>query len=359
MSARSGLRGGSRRRPPRDGSRPDDPVKVLCLLVVLSGLSGLAAGCGGGGGLAPVESPASPLIPGSGREHVVGKGDTVYSIAWRYGVDYRALARFNEIPDPSTIRPGQRLLIPEPGDVVPPDPEPDPRPDPRPNTATTQAPAPADDVRVRPIGAQTALALEPLPSPAPAPTPAAKVPGQSLPEAPVSPSTVPAPPVSPSTVPAPPVSPPAASETPAAQPAPASKAPSSPPAEPPAATRVAAGLRWSRPAKGKVIGSYGRGGNKGLDIAGTFEQPVHAASRGKVVYAGSGLVGYGNLIIVKHNDRLLSAYAHNESLYVKEGDDVTGGQHIADMGRSAKGRTMLHFEIRRDGKPVDPLQFLP
>ena len=118
-------------------------------------------------------------------------------------------------------------------------------------------------------------------------------------------------------------------------------------------------MSWTRPARGKTIGSFGRGGNKGLDIAGRFEQPVRAAARGQVVYAGSGLVGYGKLVIVKHNARLLSAYAHNERLHVGEGDTVAGGQHIADMGRSGKGRVMLHFEIRRDGKPVDPVRFLP
>ena len=120
-----------------------------------------------------------------------------------------------------------------------------------------------------------------------------------------------------------------------------------------------AGVSWTRPTQGKTIGGFGRGGNKGLDIGGTFEQPVRAAARGRVVYAGSGLVGYGKLVIVKHNNRLLSAYAHNERLHVGEGDEVAGGQRIADMGRSGKGRAMLHFEIRRDGKPVNPVRYLP
>ena len=118
-------------------------------------------------------------------------------------------------------------------------------------------------------------------------------------------------------------------------------------------------MRWTRPTKGKTIGRFGRGGNKGLDIEGAPEQPIRAAAGGRVVYAGSGLIGYGKLVIVKHDSRHLSAYAHNERLHVGEGDEVAGGQHIADMGRSGKGRVMLHFEIRRDGKPVDPLGFLP
>ena len=118
-------------------------------------------------------------------------------------------------------------------------------------------------------------------------------------------------------------------------------------------------MRWTRPTSGNTISTFGRGGNKGIDIGGTFEQPIRAAAPGRVVYAGSGLIGYGKLVIVKHDSRILSAYAHNERLHVGEGDEVKGGQHIADMGRSGKGRVMLHFEIRRDGKPVDPLRYLP
>ena len=277
-------------------------------------LAGLVAGCGGGGGvIAPVQSPVEPAIPGKAREYLVGREDTVYSIAWRLGVDYRVLAGVNSIREPFTIYPGQRLLIPEPGDVVPPEPDPGPAP------AAPAAPAGQGDVR--------APGADPPPTPVAAPLP---------PPPPPKPSAAPPPPA--------PEPPPTPLSTPAAQ--------------PPLDARTVAGLSWTRPTKGKTIRGFGRG-NKGLDIEGAFEQPIRAAAGGRVVYAGGGLIGYGKLVIVKHNNRLLSAYAHNERLLVREGDEVNGGQHIADMGRSGKGSVMLHFEIRRDGKPVDPLGFLP
>jgi lipoprotein NlpD len=100
-------------------------------------------------------------------------------------------------------------------------------------------------------------------------------------------------------------------------------------------------------------------GRKGIDIAGESGQPVVAAANGRVVYVGSGLVGYGRLIIVKHNESLLSAYGHNSKLLVAEGDHVAAGQTIANMGSSGTNRTMLYFEIRKDGKPVNPMQYLP
>ncbi len=118
---------------------------------------------------------------------------------------------------------------------------------------------------------------------------------------------------------------------------------------------------WGWPAKGKIISSYSlkAGGNKGIDIAGKEGQDVFAASSGKVVYSGSGLMGYGNMIIVKHSDEYLSAYAHNRKLLVKEGGNVTRGQKIAELGSSGAKSPRLHFEIRRNGKPVNPLSYLP
>lgn len=118
-------------------------------------------------------------------------------------------------------------------------------------------------------------------------------------------------------------------------------------------------LVWSWPAQGSVIKEFGHAGNKGLDIAGRRGQPVYCAGAGRVVYSGSGLLGYGKLIIVKHNKNYLSAYAHNDKLLVKEGDKVAGGQRIAQMGSTGVKQVKLHFEIRRDGKPVDPLRYLP
>ncbi|TCT26209.1 lipoprotein NlpD [Thermomonas haemolytica] len=141
---------------------------------------------------------------------------------------------------------------------------------------------------------------------------------------------------------------------PASVPAPA-------PAPSPAPAPVASSLAWQWPAQGSVVGTYAAGDptRQGVDIAGNAGQPVRAAADGVVVYSGSGLVGYGELIIVKHNDQWLSAYGHNRARLVNEGALVKAGQQIAEMGRSGATRDMLHFEIRYNGKPVDPLQYLP
>lgn len=123
----------------------------------------------------------------------------------------------------------------------------------------------------------------------------------------------------------------------------------------PAGTSIS--LVW--PAQGKVVGTFNDSTNKGVNIVGTAGEPVVAAAAGKVVYAGNGLRGYGNLIIIKHNGTFLTAYAHNRTLLVKEGDVVSQGQKIAEMGNTDSSQVMLHFEVRRMGKPVDPMSYLP
>ncbi len=131
-------------------------------------------------------------------------------------------------------------------------------------------------------------------------------------------------------------------------------------AAPSAPSAVSSGeLQLSWPAKGNVVGRFDDSKNKGLNIGGTVGEPVYAAGAGKVVYSGAGLRGYGNLVIIKHDATFLTAYAHNRTLLVKEGDSVTRGQKIAEMGNSDADRVMLHFEVRRDGKPVDPMKYLP
>jgi lipoprotein NlpD len=117
-------------------------------------------------------------------------------------------------------------------------------------------------------------------------------------------------------------------------------------------------LSWIWPAEGKIVGTFEQG-KKGIDIAGKIGQQVLAAGSGKVMYAGSGIRGYGNLVIVKHTNNLLSAYAHNKTILVKEGQTVNKGQKIAEMGSSDSDAVKLHFEIRQQGKPVDPSKFLP
>lgn len=117
-------------------------------------------------------------------------------------------------------------------------------------------------------------------------------------------------------------------------------------------------LSWVWPAEGKVVANFSEG-KRGIDIAGKMGQPVLAAGAGKVLYAGSGIRGYGNLVIVKHSNNLLSAYAHNKTIFVKEDQTVAQGQKIAEMGNSDADEVKLHFEIRKQGKPVDPSKFLP
>ncbi|MCB1561246.1 MAG: peptidoglycan DD-metalloendopeptidase family protein [Xanthomonadales bacterium] len=246
-------------------------------------------------------------------EYAVVRGDTMYGIAFRLGLDYRDLARWNGIHPPYTIHPGQRLkVVPPAGDVRPAVATPvrddgvavtAPLPDRPPPSA-----APSRPVTSAPVTAPTPRHPAPLPPPKPAPPPPAK----------------------------PPVTPP-----------------------PPAAGNGSVVWRW--PVKGRLLATFATGDptRQGIDIDGKAGDPVLAAAAGNVVYSGSGLVGYGELIIVKHNDTWLSAYGHNRKRLVAEGDRVTAGQVIAELGRSGASRDQLHFEIRRNGKPVDPLGQLP
>lgn len=132
--------------------------------------------------------------------------------------------------------------------------------------------------------------------------------------------------------------------------------PTKPPVKVPE-TNTASGISWMMPTQGSVVTRYTTA-NRGIDISGSMGQPVVAAASGKVVYSGSGLRGYGNLVIVQHNQVYLSAYAHNRKILVKEGQSVSRGQKIAEMGNSDADRVKLHFEIRKQGEPIDPAPFL-
>ena len=156
----------------------------------------------------------------------------------------------------------------------------------------------------------------------------------------------------------------AAPAAPATAPASANIAKATPPTSRPESARVPeiddARLDWAWPTSGKVIAGFSEGSNlKGIDIAGKAGQPVLASAAGRVVYAGAGLRGYGKLVIVKHNNTYLSAYAHNREILVKEGQQVSKGQKIGEMGDTDADQVKLHFEIRRLGKPIDPAKFLP
>lgn len=245
--------------------------------------------CGGGGrAVAPVGNydydRSQRKISAPPTYYTVKKGDTLYSISWRYGMDYKDVARMNGISSPYTIYVGQKIRF---------------KPNRR-STATSQS------AKTRPV------------QPAPAPKPTAK--------------------------------PKATASKPKPSPAPARQ------------TFVGnQNLQWRWPTEGRVVSTYSNSspGRKGIDIAGKAGQTVIAAASGKVVYSGNSLPRYGNLLIIKHNDVYLSAYAHSDKLLVKEGEIVKGGQKIALMGRTGTQRDQLHFEIRRNGKPVDPIRFLP
>lgn len=270
---------------------------------------------------APSATPArsSQPLPRDGA-YTVRSGDTLFGIAFRHGLDYRELAARNRIPPPYTIYPGQRLSL----------------------GAARVASAPRP-VRTRPVATPSRGSVTGMPAPVRD--------GRRDPAA----ASVSALPPDRTTGPALPTTPPAA--TPRVI-APATSPASLEPAPLPA-TVGAGGWRW--PTQGQLIGRFAAGDPKrqGLDIAGTAGQAVVAASDGVVVYSGAGLVGYGELIIIKHSDEWLSAYAHNRKRLVGEGTAVKAGQPIAELGRSGTSRDMLHFEVRRNGKPVDPLQVLP
>jgi lipoprotein NlpD len=145
----------------------------------------------------------------------------------------------------------------------------------------------------------------------------------------------------------------------AAAPTASASASTAPAASAPAAIAGEDEIAFIWPSNGVLLAGFDEAKNKGLDLGGKAGDPVQAAADGRVVYAGAGLRGYGNLVILKHNNTYLTAYAHNQTLLVKEDQSVRKGQKIAEMGNSDADRVKLHFEIRRQGKPVDPAKFLP
>lgn len=208
------------------------------------------------------------------RHHMVQAGETLYSIAWRYGMDYRELANANKISPPHTIYVNQKLKL--------------------------------DKLPVKESG-KAVKAPVVVKVPATSGKPRQGVDAQ------------------------------------------------------PAKTRQGTNIEWSWPVKGTVMRGFSpsEGRNKGIDIKGKVGQPVSSAADGTVVYAGGGLRGFGKLIIVKHTQNYLSAYGYNRVLLVKEGEKVKGGQHVAEIGSNASNDELLHFEIRRNGKPENPLKYLP
>ena len=257
----------------------------------------------------PLRQPESPI-------RTVVHGDTLYSIAWETGRDYRELAKWNRIQPPYTINPGQELR------VIPPV-----------AGKMTTGPAPAKPAAKNTVAKKTdikpsnssklgKLAVAPTPT-LPAPKPAVVNTDRSKTKSDARTKT------------------------------------KAEPVKPQAGGMTGSGS-WAWPADGQILKRYSESDSgKGLDIGGSRGQSVRATAGGRVVYQGSGLRGYGQLIIIKHSDEFLSAYAHNDRIYVKEGDVVKRGQKIADMGSTGTDRVKLHFEIRRQGVPTDPLKYLP
>jgi len=301
----------------------------------------------------------------SAAGYTVAPGDTLYSIAFAHGMDVRTLAAQNDIPPPYVIHPGQVLKLQSSqaagATVAAGSPVAAPAPNSQ-GVAGAPATQPAAPV-FGPVTTQTLTSNGVAPAQSSPAAPAAPVFGpvttQTLTGNGVAPAT-PASTAAAGNLPTAGAVPPPAVAAPAAPPAPPLAAAT--PTPPPGATRTVAGITWRWPASGEVLGGFhsGSGGDgAGVDIAGNVGDPVRAAASGTVVYSGNGLIGYGELIIIKHNDTYLSAYGHNSQRLVKEGQHVDAGQEIALMGASGAPRVELHFEVRKDGKPVDPLDYLP
>ena len=239
--------------------------------------------CGGSGSRAPIEERrAKPQTPPA--SYSVKGGDTLFSIAWRYGLDYRKVAANNHISPPYTIYPGQKVYLAQ-----------------RAPPKTEKKPSSSAAASGASSGARTVKSNS-------------------------------------------------ATSKPAAPPATKSKT---------TATPAKSGACGRGPTPGRVTRGYSSTVHKGIDIDGKRGDSITAVAAGTVVYAGSGIVGYGELLIVKHNEVYLSAYGHNSRLLVAEGAQVRAGQKIAEKGSSGTDTVKLHFEIRKEGKPIDPKRLLP
>jgi lipoprotein NlpD len=221
------------------------------------------------------------------RYYTVKYGDSLYTVAWRYGLDYKKVARWNGISAPYTIYPGQKLYL-----------------NPRVKSSSV--------AQKQGKKKHTAVSVKKV-----KPSPRTSKSKLSVNKPITKPDNI--------------------------------------------SEQINKSVEWLWPVDGNVVKSFSAKarGKKGIDIAGALGQSIKAASSGKVVYSGSGLTGYGQLIIIKHNNKYLSAYAHNSKLFVSEGEKVKSGQKIAELGSTGTDRPKLYFEIRQNGNPVDPLRYLP
>lgn len=298
---------------------------LVVLLPILGGCASYApAPVEERGAAQPAPAAAQPAEPATSdpgvRYHTVKKGDTLYSIALDHGQDHKDVAAWNSLDNPNLLRIGQQLRVTPPDDAAP--------------VAVAKPVTSSAPVEVKPAPGATAggsnsasLKREPKGGKL-AWSDAALAKAQQAEKAGV----------------------------------PAEVKPEARAAEPRAADKPAITgdeVDWMWPANGKLIAPFAEGSSKGVDIAGKAGDPVLAAAGGVVSYAGAGLRGYGNLVVLRHNATYLSVYAHNSKLLVKEKDTVARGQKIAEMGSTDTESPRLHFEIRRQGKPADPQKFLP
>lgn len=277
---------------------------------------------------APVanSSPTAQSRTAGPGEYLVKRGDTLYRIARENGLDHVELAALNNIENPSALREGQILRL---------------RP------AAAGASTPATVSVASPIGIDSGVESRPLEGApksggavaAPAKAEISEPRGGKEPYSDEAHARL--------------------NNLPAAAPASTPAAPAAPAATPAAAPTEAEAGQWAWPSAAAVKSAYNGSSNKGIDFGGKAGDPVQAAADGKVLYVGDALAGYGRLVIVKHSTDILSVYAHNRRILVKEGQAVKRGQKIAEMGDTGTDSVKLHFEIRKQGKPVDPLPFLP
>ena len=347
-------------------------LKVLMMSALALTIAGCASQQGGSPQVRDL-SQARQAVENS-PQYTVKAGDTLYGIAWQHNLDYRQLAAMNNIDAPYQIRPGQTIALREGAST---------------SSATSSQPAAnntsssgAVATGLNPQAASVASddqeldwllpdesaiqrnqrltaerdaveAAEQVADSSPSSNTSASTPEpEEVAAAEPEPAAQPEP--EPASEPEPqPVSEPEPAAAPATQSASVDRSSRT---YTPAET-----INWQWPTDGNVVGAFGQGDSitAGIDITGEKGQPVKAAGPGIVVYAGSGVRGYGNLILLKHNDQFLSAYAHNDSLRVSENDVVEAGEVIATMGDSDAENVRLHFEVRRDGQPQDPMDFLP
>jgi len=242
---------------------------------------------------APVSSREKPTKVHKGKKtstHRVVRGDTLYSIAWRYGIGFQTLARWNRLRSPYTIFPGQQIKL-------------YPSPKKRPVKKVTQKKTAKNVYKKKVISKKSPPKRNPAPKIRPKP---GNQPARNK-------------------------------------------------------SNLALKLHWKWPTQGLVVQRFAKGDplRKGITISGKSGSFIQAAEAGKIVYAGSGLIGYGKLVIIKHNKNYLSAYGYNRKILIKEGMQVKRGARIAQMGQDSSGRPLLHFEIRRNGAPTDPTRLLP